>query len=181
MRNVKSILGAALVLTAICAVVVAALAATNLLTADTIAAAQEKATNAACSAVLPAAETFTPAVPADGAWDEGVEAVYSGANADGMTVGYVVKTSTSGKSSGLIVMTGITADGTVSGVQVIDNNETAGYVDTVEKAGLLERLTGIADNATEVDAVSTATKTSNGIKSGVELALAVYEEVSVDG
>lgn len=178
MRNVKSILGAALTLTVICAVVVAALAATNLLTADTIAAAQEKATNEACAAVLSTAQTFAVV---DGEWEKGVEEVYVGAAADGMTVGYVVKTSTSGKSSGLIVMTGIAADGTVSGVQVIEDSETAGYVDTVTKAGLLDRLTGISSGAQDVDAVSTATKTSNGVKNGVALALAVYEEVSANG
>ena len=178
MRNVKSILGAALVLTAICAVVVAALATTKLLTADTIAAAQEQATNEACATVLPAAETFAVL---DGKWQDGVEAVYVGTAADGVAVGYVVKTSTSGKSSGLIVMTGIAADGTVNGVQVIDDNETAGYIDTVTKAGLLDRLLGVADNVAEIDGVSTATKTSNGIKSGVALALTVYEEVSANG
>ena len=178
MRNVKSILGAALVLTAICAVVVAALAATNLLTADTIAAAQEKATNEACAAVLDTASSFAVL---DGKWQDGVETVYVGTAADGVTVGYVVKTSTTGKSSGLIVMTGIATDGTVSGVRIVEDSETAGYTDTVEKAGLLDRLTGIHGDVAAVDGVSTATKTSNGIKNGVELALAVYEEVSVGG
>lgn len=178
MRNVKSILGAAVALTVICAVVVAALAATNLLTADTIAAAQEQATNEACAAVLPDADHFARM---EGEWQDGVIEVYSGTAENGDTLGYVVKTSTAGKSSGIIVMTGIAADGTVSGVQVIEDNETAGYIDTITKAGLLDKLTGISENVSEVDAVSTATKTSNGVKNGVALALAVVEEVSANG
>ncbi len=171
-------MGAALALTAICAVVVAALAGTNLLTADTIAAAQKQATNDACRTVLPDAASFTLC---EGEWADGVEEVYIGAAENSDTVGYVIKTSTNGKSSGLIVMTGIGIDGVVCGVTIVDDNETAGYVNTVTEGGLLQRLTGISSDATAVDGVSQATKTSGGVKNGVALALAVYEEVSGNG
>lgn len=178
MRNhIQSIVTAALALTVICAVVVAALAATNMLTADTIAAAELEATNDACRTVLPAADSFERM---DREWANGVEEVYK-ATSSGNTVGYVVKTVTVGKSSGLTVMTGVTADGVVSGVQIIADSETAGYVDTVTKGGLLDRLLGISEEAMAVDGVSQATKTSNGVKSGVALALAVYEEVNGNG
>ncbi len=177
MRNVKEIVLAALALTVICAVVVAALAGTNLLTKDTIAAQELEATNAACREVLSAASDF---VPVDGAWADGVLAVYKATSGD-TVCGYVVKTSTVGKSSGLVVMTGVTLDGTVSGVTVVSNNETAGYVDNVIASGLLDRLTGVTEDTADVDGVSMATKSSNGIKKGVKLALETAQEVIANG
>ena len=177
MRNVKDIVIAALALTAICAVTVAALAGTNLLTADTIAASEQAATEAACREVLPDAAAFETV---DGAFADGVLEVYRAAAADGAVCGYVVKTSTVGKSSGLVVMTGVAADGTVAGVAVVSDSETAGYVDTVTKGGLLSRLKGVTDAQT-VDGVSQATKSSNGIKNGVALALETVKEVDIDG
>lgn len=177
MRNVKEILTAALALTVICTVVVAALAGTNLLTKDTIAAQEREATNAACREVLSAATEFTPV---DGEWADGVLEVYEAANGETLC-GYVIKTSTVGKSSGLVVMTGVTPDGTVSGVAVVSDNETAGYVDDVIAGGLLDRLMGATVDTTDVDGVSMATKSSNGIKNGVKLALQTAQEVSANG
>ena len=172
MRNVKSILVAALALTVICAAVVAALAATNNLTKGAIDEQQRAATETACREVL-TAESY---VLLDGEWADGVTEVYEGKNGEEVA-GYVVKTSTTGKSSGLVVMTGVNADGTVSGVAVIDNAETAGYVDKVIAGGLLERLVG-AEDADAVAGMSQATKTSNGIKAGVTLALETVKEVT---
>lgn len=177
MNHVRSILGAAIALMLICGVTVAALAATNLLTKDTIAAAEKEATNEACQAVLPAATSFEML---EGTWQDGVLEVYEGSDGDAV-VGYVVKTETVGKSSGLVVMTGVDADGAVGGVQVVSNSETAGYVDTVTEGGLLDRLLGVTGSADTVDGVSQATKTSNGIKNGVSLALATVEEVQGNG
>ncbi len=172
MRNVKSILVAALALTVICAAVVAALAATNNLTKSAIDEQQRVATETACREVL-TAESY---VLLDGEWADGVTEVYEGKNGEEVA-GYVVKTSTTGKSSGLVVMTGVNADGTVSGVAVIDSAETAGYVDKVIADGLLERLVG-AEDADAVAGMSQATKTSNGIKAGVALALETVKEVT---
>lgn len=86
-------------------------------------------------------------------------------------MGYVFTASVTGKSAGLVVMTGITAEGTISGVKVTEENETAGYVDKVTKGGLLDAFSG--KNAApltlgkDVDGVSQATKTSKGITDGV--------------
>lgn len=177
MRNVKEILTAALALTIICTVVVAALAGTNLLTKDTIAAQEAEATNAACAQVLSSATVFESV---DGPWADGVLEVYKATDGDTLC-GYVVKTSTVGKSSGLVVMTGVTLDGVVSGVEVVSDNETAGYVDDVIAGGLLDRLVGAGKDTADVDGVSMATKSSNGIKNGVKLALETVQEVIANG
>lgn len=180
MRNVKEIAVAALSLMIICAVVVAALSGTNLLTKDIIAAQELAATNAACRDVMPQGVAFTP-LGGDEPFADGVLEVYEAADDSGAVVGYVVKTTTVGKSSGLVVMTGVAADGTVSGVAVVSDSETAGYVDKVKDGGLLERLIGVSGDVSSVDGVSQATKSSNGIKNGVALALTVFAEVSGNG
>lgn len=175
--NGKSILIAVLTLTVITVVIVAALGFTDLLTKDTIAQQSAAAANEACKTVMPTADSFAEK---EGKWKDGVLAVYE-AKKDDAVCGYVVKTSTNGKASGLEVMTGIDLNGAVVGVEVVANGETAGYVDTVVKGGLLDRLKGVTKNAAAVDGVSQATKTSNGIKEGVSLALQVFEEVKANG
>ena len=96
--------------------------------------------------------------------------------------GYVFTAESTGKSAGLKVMTGIRRDGTISGVAVTSDNETAGYVDKVEKGGLLTALQGKNAKALEfgvdVDGVSQATKTSKGIVNAVNQAIAYFDQVT---
>ena len=74
-------------------------------------------------------------------------------------------------------MTGVDTDGKVTGVAVTDDSETAGYVDKVTKAGLLERIAG-QTSTDGVDTVSQATKTSKGILRGVDGALKAYQAIA---
>ena len=178
MRNVKSILIAALTLTLICAAVVAALAATNLLTKGPIEENARVATDNACKAVMPTAASFEER---NGTFAEGVLAVYEGKDADGVSLGYVVKTTTRGKSKDLVLMTAVAADGTVCGIEVVSESETAGYMSKVQKGGLFDRLVGASDEVGAVDGVSGATKTSNGVKDGVALAVEAVKEVVANG
>lgn len=82
-------------------------------------------------------------------------------------MGYVFTASATGKSAGLTVMTGISTDGTITGVAVTDDNETAGYVAKVREGGLLDAFSGRTAETFElgktIDGVSQATKTSRGI------------------
>lgn len=173
--NSKDILVSAGALMVIAGVVTAALAGTNALTEGVIARRAEETENAARRQVIDA-DSFEKA----SLTDEGEEVVYYIAQKDGATVGYVFTTVTTGKSSGLTVMTGLDAEGTVTGVQVTADNETAGYVDKVTDGGLLDAFKG--QNAPggfvlgeTVDGVSQATKTSRGVVSGVNLAVRYYE------
>ncbi len=182
-RNVKDIVRATLTLTAIAAVVVAALAGTNILTRDAIVENERAATATACKAAFPAPDggAYTYELAENPPIVEGVTELYE--VKDGETlVGYVVKTSTKGKSQKFILMTGVTVDGTVKNLSVVSQAETAGYVDKVKKGGLFDALLG-ANTQTQhdVDAVSNATKTSNAVKDGVRLALQTVEEVQRHG
>ena len=173
----------ALILMLITAVSAAALAGVNAITAGTIARRAEETANQARRQVIDA-DSFTPAaLPGR---DDVV--YYLALDKDGGTVGYVFTATVSGKSSGLTVMTGILADGTLSGVTVTEENETAGYVQKVEKAGLLDRLKGLSAASItageDVDTVAQATKTSKGILRGVNQAIDWYtqiKEAATDG
>lgn len=169
---VKTILRSAGTLTLIAAVATAALAGTNALTAGKIAENNEVAATAARRTVIDA-DTFEERSLAV----EGGEVTYYAALSGGETVGYVFSVTTSGKSSGLVVMTGVSPDGAVTGVAVTQDNETAGYVDKVTKGGLLDALRG--QSATDgVDTVSQATKTSKGVLRGVQQALDYYAQIA---
>lgn len=169
--SVKTILQAAGTLTLIAAVATAALAGTHALTADKIAANNEATATAVRRTVIEADAFEQRTLLIDGE-----EITYHTALSGGKPVGYVFAVSSSGKSSGLVVMTGVSTEGVVTGVAVTENNETAGYVDKVEKGGLFEALCGKTDTD-EVDVVSQATKTSKGVIQGVQRALDYYERV----
>jgi electron transport complex protein RnfG len=174
--NIREILISALALALIAAVTTAALAGTNALTQNRIAEINEAAANEARMQVIAADSFEKKTLDADGKTVEYYEAVKGGA-----VVGYVFSVTSTGKSSGLVVMTGISTDGQITGVAIIEDHETAGYVDKVKKGGLLDR---IAEAGTErplkpgenIDAVSQATKTSKGVIAGVNEAVAYYND-----
>lgn len=181
MGNVKEILISAAALTVIAGGVTAALAGTNALTEGTIAAMNEKAETAARQQVIDADAFERKTVDVDGK-----ETVYYEAQKGGDTVGYVFTATATGKSAGLVVMTGIGIDGRITGVTVTDDNETAGYVDKVKKGGLFDAFSGKdAGGAlalgTDVDGVSQATKTSKGVTDGVNQAIAAFTEIKGAG
>lgn len=173
MKNkIKDILLSAVALMLIAGLTTAALAVTNTLTADTIAARNEAAETAARQQVIDA-DAFEKKTLG--------EITYYIALRDGQTVGYVFTAVTTGKSAGLTVMTGIAADGTVTGVAVTDDNETAGYVDKVRDGGLLDAFVGKAAErftlGEDIDGISQATKTSKGVTDGVDQAVAWYQAI----
>lgn len=176
MNKLKEILISAGTLMLIAALVTAALAGTNALTADTIEKQTEEAENAARREVIDADRFEQNRVTV-----EDSEQVYYTAFAGKDTVGYVFTATAVGKSAGLTVMTGISAEGVITGVKITADNETAGYVDKVVKAGFVDAFTGkeaqpLTLNA-DVDAVSQATKTSTGICKAVNSAIAVYQAI----
>lgn len=168
-KSVREILISAVALMVIAAVVTAALAATNLLTKDKIATLlAEKETEARSELIADA--DFEEATLVD----NGNTVKYQVAKKDGVTIGYIFTVVSKGKSSGLTVMTGVGVDGKVIGVKITDDDETAGYVDRIIKAGFLDSMLGKSD-VDDVDTVSNATKTSDGVRKAVKKALEYYE------
>ena len=105
----KEILRPTAVLFVICVAVAAALAGTNLLTEERIAQQAVATAEESRKVVLPGAEEFQ--AQEDGAY-------YTG-SAGGQLVGYVFETEASGYGGKVKVMTGIDAEGAITGVVIL--------------------------------------------------------------
>lgn len=149
-------------LVSICAVVAVLMAITNSITAPIIRKNEDAAANQALSEVLPGGVNFVEADISAYQLPSTVTQVYTEDNG-----GCVVRLSTAGYSSGMILMCGINPDGTVSGVQCLSSGETLGYEKTYG-----ESLIGSsAESIDSVDTVSGATKTTSAYRSAVKDAL----------
>lgn len=186
MKVMKSIVMPALILTLICGVITAALAGTNLLTKDRIAELAEQSAAEARKQVLSAAQDFEE-LQQDGS------VYYAGKDSSGETVGYVFTTSSKGYGGAVEVMTGISADGKVSGVVLLDQNETPGlgqkatqswftdrYLKDVPDSGFtVKKGSASADN--EIEAITGATITSRAVTNAVNEAVDLYHQITEGG
>ena len=174
---VMYVLRLALTLLIITAVVAAALAGVNSVTAPVIAALNEAKTQQAIEAVLPGGgkEIEAPAV----SMGVPVAAVYQGEN------GYAVQVAPSGFDGKIDMMVGIDAEGKVVAISIINHTETAG-LGAVAAAktsageafrGQFAGLSGSVGTAKRgtgtLDAITGATITSEAVCTGVNAALAV--------
>ena len=175
-----------------CLVVAAALGGVNAITADKIAAINWENTQKAMKAVVadPDNTEFTEleltddmtaaAAAACGTLDSAYEVV-----ANGESDGYALKVVASGSQGNIEMMVGVDGEGTITGVSIVDNSETAGIGSKVmdnealaSGVGVLDQFVGksAADGTltvgTNVDAISGATVSTKGVTTGVNAALA---------
>ncbi len=151
-----------IVLTAICAVVALLLSATNLLTAPIIEKNESAAANEALLVVMPEGEEFTLMDISSYTLPETVTEVYAESKG-----GYVVKLTTAGYSTGMVIMCGVDASGTVTGATCLGSGETLGYEKTYGEKTVGKTLNDIDT----VDTVASATKTTLGYRNAVKDAL----------
>lgn len=188
--TLKGVLIPTVCLFVICLVVTALLAGTNLLTKDTIAQQTLLKEQNSRKEVLPAAETFD-GVDADG---DGTADYYQGLDASGRTAGYVFITESKGYGGAIKVMTGITSDAQVSGVVLLEQEETPGlganaaqesfreqYVGPAPEDGFTVLKNGGASADNEVDALTGATISSKAVTEAVNQALTVFWEIQAKG
>ena len=174
-----------------CLVVAAALGGVNAITADKIAAINWENTQKAMKAVVADPENTefsdaleltdemtSAAATAGGTLDSVYEVLVNGENE-----GYAIKVVASGSQGNIEMMVGVDSEGTVTGVSIVDNSETAGTKVMENEAlasgvGVLDQFVGksAADGALEVgsnvDAISGATVSTKGVTTGVNAALA---------
>lgn len=176
-----------------CLVVAAALGGVNAITADKIAAINWENTQKAMKAVVADPENTefsdaleltdemtSAAATAGGTLDSVYEVLVNGENE-----GYAIKVVASGSQGNIEMMVGVDSEGTVTGVSIVDNSETAGIGSKVMEnealasgVGVLDQFVGksAADGALEVgsnvDAISGATVSTKGVTTGVNAALA---------
>ena len=156
----------AIVLCSICLVAALLLAVVNMITAPEIEKKQIEAAEKAMLEVLPDGKNFqkieiTSAYP---------KAVTAGYQADG---GFVFQMSVTGKSSGLVIMCGIDAEGNVVGTKVIANKETPSYVEKVfsQVVGTDGKYKGMNLDSFDPYLVSGATLTSSAYGEAIKAAL----------
>lgn len=158
----KKMLQSTLVLVCICAAISLMLAVTNAITAPIIAQNQSAAANEALLAVMPDGKDFEQVDLSAYTLPATVTEAYRESNG-----GYVITLTTTGYSSGMVIMCGVTADGTVSGALCLSSSETLGYEKTFG-----ENFIGInRDTVTTVDTVSGATRTTSAYRAAVQDAL----------
>lgn len=179
MKNIKSIIITAVILTVICAVSAAGLAVTNELTADRIAESEQKAEQEAMSRIIKA-ENYTQA----SVTVNGVESVYYIAGNDSVE-GYIFTVSHNGYGGPVKVMTGIASDGKVIAIEILSaSEETPGLGQNVAKEKIgnwsWEQFKGLSDQAViggNVEAVTGATISSKAVVSCVNEALDMYKAI----
>lgn len=158
----KNSLKSTLVLMSICAVISILLAITNAITAPIIEKNQKAAVNEALREVMPNGKDFELADTSAFTLPATVDEVYKEAGG-----GYVFKLTTTGYSSGFMIMCGVNADGTVSGAVCLSSGETLGY----EKS-FGENFAGKnSESVDAVDVISGATKTTAAYREAVKDAI----------
>ena len=121
----KKAIKSTVVLVAICAVMAILLALTNALTAPIIAENQNAAANQALLQVMPNGEGFESVEFDAEKLPKTIKEVFKEKNG-----GYVFNMETTGYGAGLLIMCGVNADGTVSGVVCLGSSETLGHEKT---------------------------------------------------
>ncbi len=161
----------------ICAVVALLLGIVNSATEPVITKMQEEKTAAAMAQVLRADEYIPQDVQA-----ANVKAMYK-AVTSGEEIGFVAEVTTNGFGGAISMVVGVDMNGTVTGVAVTADKETANVGTKVTKnPAVLERFTGLGGTITvnsgenRFDAVSGATVSSKAVTAGVNTALAAVRE-----
>jgi electron transport complex protein RnfG len=173
----KEIMKLGSILLLICVIAAALLGLTNEVTIGRILEQREAAAQEARQAVLPEADRFEAL---DASSSDGVVELFEGYKGDEI-VGHVAKSMPSGFGGGIEVFTGVSADGTVTGVRVGSHAETPGLGANVTLASFYEQYTGMAAEMIgvaksapgegEILAVTGATITSQAVTDGVNAAI----------
>lgn len=186
----NNILKLGLNLFVICAVAAGLLAGTNQITAPIIEQRNEQANNEARQIVLPDASEFKLLDSNKYESDSEVEVVevYEGLSGSDV-IGYTVKVLPKGYGGEIELMVGIKSDGTISGINVGNMNETPGLGAKAKEESFYGQYfgkpatelsvikSGIAGD-TEIQAISGATITSKAVTNGVNAAVEVYNSIN---
>lgn len=178
--QIKNILKVGFTLCAITAVSALILACVNSVTAPVIAKNTAEKQSQAMQKVLPAASEFSEDNLVNENIDKIVTEIYEGKDENGEVCGYAVMVSPNGYGGAISMTVGVDADLTVTGVDIISQSETPSlgakcieddfkdqYIGKTQ--GVTVTKNGAKDN--EVDAISSATITSNAVTLGVNTAI----------
>ncbi len=167
------------------------LGATYALTRERIAEQERIAEERSLRAVLPEAEEFEKVedeailARAAEATGEVFVSLYRVLDDDGDLVGWGVRVEPRGYGGPIQMAVGLERNGKVTGASIIIMNETPGLGTKIADEDFLAQFVGwsaetIDADAKSMDAVTGATKSSNGIRKGLLAAGHLYEEVLAD-
>ena len=164
----------------IAAICTAILAVTDMVTAPKIAENNEQAEIATRQLVFEDAKSFSDIKTVDGATY--VEAL----DESGKTIGYVFTTSSKGYGGEIKIMTGIGADGKVTGMEILAIEETAGLGMNAKKDDFRNQYVNNSGEFTvvksdagenEIQALTGATITSQAVTDAVNNAVEIFRTV----
>ena len=172
-KNPNSSARLVIVLFLISAIVALCLGLVNYITADRIEAIKAEKTAAAMAEVMPGGYEFQ-AVTAE--WADPVVSAYAAlSGAD--TQGYVVEVVIAGSQGDIDMLVGVDLEGCVTGVAIVDMQETAGLGDKAADADWRSQFVGasgqvaVTKDGGTIDAITGATVTSRAVANGVNAAL----------
>lgn len=178
-----------LLITSISAVV---LGLSNNLTQGKIEEAENSVSEEARMAVLPEADKFeeenSDKIDKEVKENPNILEVYKGINDQDEVIGYAIKTASSGYGGDVEVITGISTEGTITGMNVVNHQETPGLGANATSEEFQERFSGVsateeveivkteAQSENEVQALTGATITSDAVGNSVNMARELYIE-----
>ena len=183
---------------ATCVVVAGLLGVVNQVTSPNIAAINKAKTEEAMKAVVTDAENSYFSDPLEISADMAAAAAAAGGTVtefyevnDGVVaIGHALKIVASGSQGNIEMMVGLDLEGTVTGVSVVKNSETAGIGSkvmenepNVKGVGVLDQFIGKgpADGTlnvgSNVDAITGATVSTKGVTAGVNAAIAAINSI----
>lgn len=183
MRNIYVRLG--LPVLVVCAVAAGGLSVTYAFTADRIAQQAREAEQRSLAKAMPDAASFAAikdeavlAKARSAAGEVTVDGLFAAKDTGGATVGMGMLVGSRGYGGPIRMAVGLDRNGKVVGVTIISMNETPGLgTKVVDDPTFLPKFTGLdsPDKAKKLDTITGATKSSRGVRNGVQAALAVYE------
>lgn len=201
-KDISSMLKDAVILFAITLISGLILGFVYQITKEPIAAQEAKAIQEACAAVFPDAGdvTFEETSYAPSAQltaelaDTGVQigTIYNALAPDGSSKGYVVKSTTKeGYGGSIVIYVGISSDGVVNGISILEISETPGLGMNAEEV-LVPQFAGKdattftytktgSTSPQEIDAISGATITTKAIVNAVNGAVRMVTEELAEG
>jgi len=171
----------------VCIVSAAGLAMTYSFTRGPIEAQAREAEQKSLTACLPQAKTFEKVTDAQllakasaVSGDVTVDGLFRALDGTGATVGAGLLVGSRGYGGPIRMAVGVDRNGKVVGVTIVSMNETPGLGSkVVDDKTFLPRFKGMgsAEEARKVDTITGATKSSRGVRKGVEAALAVFAAI----
>lgn len=192
----RDILKTGLILLLICVVAAAALGATNEITKDKILEQRFLANETAKKEVLSNATTFEDVTGTSldeiVSTFEPIQEVYVGLDASGNVLGYVFKSTPTGFSGVIEVVTGVSIDGTITGVRIGNHQETPGLGAKAKDSAFYSQYAGKLSSApigisksepagNDIQAITGATISSVAVSGGVNASVDAFNWILEKG